>query len=127
MDKTPFLIAGLGALATVVTYFVAGAWLGVSAAAGAIVAVANWYVYRWIIDRVIRGNVRQQSALMLLLVGKMGALMALIYLLISRHWVDAVGFVIGISALVAGLFIGSVRYLTNSGPLLENEQKHAPR
>lgn len=127
MDRTPFYIAGLGGLATVGTYLVEGAWLGVSAAAGAIVAVVNWYLYRWIIDRVMRGNLRQQSVLMLLLVAKMGALMALIYFLISRHWVDAVGFVIGISALVAGLFIGSVRYLTSGAPLLENEQKHAPR
>jgi hypothetical protein len=101
--------------------------MGVSAATGAFLAVVNWYIYRWIINRVMRGNLRQQSVLMLLLVVKMGALMALIYYLISRHWVDAVGFIIGISALVAGLFMSSVRYLTSNAPLLENEQKHAPR
>jgi hypothetical protein len=123
----PIIIAGLGASAAAITYFAAGAWMGVSAAVGAFLAIFNWYLYRWIIGRVMRGNVRQQSVLMLILVVKMGALMALIYYIISRQWVDPVGFLIGISALVAGLMVSSVRHLTSGGPFLENEREHAPR
>jgi len=110
-----------------VMYLTAGSWMGASATAGAVIALINWYAYRWIIKKVMTGSLRQQSILMLLLVVKMGALMGLIYYLISRHWVDAVGFVVGISALVAGLMVSSVRYLISVEPLLENEQKHAPR
>jgi hypothetical protein len=115
-------IAGLGALAALATYFVAGSWMGASAAIGAVLAIANWHLYRWIVGRVTRGSVRQQSALMLLLVVKMGALMALVYFLISRHFVEPIGFMIGISALAVGMVAGSVHYLVSGDQSLENER-----
>lgn len=110
-NRITISIVGLGILLAAVTYGVAGIYSGGSAAVGAIIAVANFYLFGWIADQVVKGSVRKRTGLMFLLVVKMGALMALIYFLISRHWIEPIGFMVGISALVIGVIVGSIHYL----------------
>jgi hypothetical protein len=98
----------------VVALLTAGAWVGFSTAVGAVIALGNFHIYRWVVSRITGGNLRKQSALSLLLAAKMIALMGLIYLLVARHWVDPLGFLVGLSALVLGLLAGSILYLNRS-------------
>lgn len=104
-------MVGLGAIFAVVTYIVVGTFSGFSAAFGTSIAVLNLYIFGWIADRVVCGSVRKRTGLMFLLIAKMAALMAFIYYIISRHWVEPIGFMIGISALVIGMIAGSIHYL----------------
>lgn len=121
LDRTTVAVGAIGVISSLVALVVAGVWVGFSTAAGAALALGNFYIYRWVAGRITGGNIRRQSALSLLLVAKMGALMGLVYLLIARHWVDPLGFIVGLSALVLGLLAGSILYL-NRGQYNTNEQ-----
>jgi hypothetical protein len=50
----------------------------------------------------------------LLLIVKMLIVFGLITALIMFHWVDPIGLVVGLSALVVGLLSGSIRYFFNT-------------
>jgi predicted PurR-regulated permease PerM len=102
VDSIPLFIGASGALAAAVTFAVAGVWMAYSAAVGAVIALANFYAFRWIADRVTRGSVRKR------------VVFGLITALIMFHWVDPIGLVVGLSALVVGLLSGSIRYFFNT-------------
>lgn len=104
-------IGGFGLLFAAATFTVLGASSGLSTAVGAVVAVANFILFGWIASRVVSGSVKQRAALMLVLIAKMGALFALIYYLVTRHWVEPITFMVGFSALVVGVLAGSFHYL----------------
>jgi hypothetical protein len=95
----------LGALAPLVAY-VAGAptRILVGIAIGALVAAANFLAFEKIAGWVVRGSVRVGSLLMALLVVKMTAAMAAVFIIVRAFGVDALGFVVGLSTLVVGLF-----------------------
>ncbi len=111
MDRMTLLVALLAVALTATALLFMGAWSGLSAAVGGVIAVVNWYLYRWVVLRVTTGSVRKHAALMVLLAAKMVALATLVYFLITRHWVEPLGFLLGVSALVGGLLFGSARYL----------------
>jgi hypothetical protein len=104
--RLTWFILGLGLVVTAVVY----AWLGraaaQSAAVGAGVALCNWYLLRFIVARVVSGNVRSQAKFSLLLVAKMGALMGLVLVLIRGGLVQPVAFTAGLSSLVVGALLG---------------------
>jgi hypothetical protein len=112
-DRIPIFIVASGALASAVTFGIAGGWVAFSAVAGVILALGNYYVYRWIANRVTSGSIRKQAALSLLMVVKVLVLFGLISILVIFRWVDPIGFMVGLSALVIGLLSGSVRYFLN--------------
>jgi hypothetical protein len=105
--RITFLIAASGVILAVVTTVLAGFAAGLGAVVGATVAVANWLVLRWVVRRVVRASNGQRAGLMILLVGKMGALVALCWILIARAGVDPIGFVVGSSALFVGIVLGA--------------------
>lgn len=104
-------IGGFGLLFALATLVVLGASAGWSTAVGALVAVVNFMVFGWIASRVVSGSVQKRAALMFLLIAKMGVLFALIYYLVTRHWVEPISFMVGFSALVVGVLAGSFHYL----------------
>lgn len=110
-DRMSAAVAAMGVVLTAVAFFLRGETFAVGTSVGAAVAVANWLLIQWIVGRVTSGTTRKQAAFMLLLVAKMGALMALVYIVLSRGWVEPIAFVLGISALFGGLLAGSVLYL----------------
>ncbi len=101
-------------LASVITLAVAGVWAAYSAAVGAAIAVANYYAYQWIADHITRGSVRKRAGVSLLMITKMLIIFGLITALIMFRWVDPIGLIIGLSALVVGLLSGSIRYFFNT-------------
>jgi len=109
LNRITIYIAAFGAVLSAFAFLVAGPVTGVGAVVGASIALLNWAALRWVISRVRRGNTRTRAGLMVLLVLKMAALIALSWALITRWDVDAVGFAIGTSSLVAGVLLGSSR------------------
>lgn len=122
MNKTAaarltWFILGLGLVVTGVVYARFGLDAARSAAVGAAVAVANWFLLRVIVARVVSGGVRTQTKFSLLLVAKMGALFALVFVLIRGGLVAAVPFTAGLSSLAVGGLLGSlVHAMTASTP-----------
>lgn len=110
-DRMSAAVAAMGVALTVIAFLVSGASFASGTAVGAAVALANWLLIQWIVGRVTSGTTRRQTAFMFLLVGKMGALIALVYVVLSQGWVQPIAFAVGISALFGGLLAGSVLYL----------------
>jgi hypothetical protein len=110
-DRMNVGVAATGVALSAIAFLVAGPAFGLGTAVGAIVALANWSVIQWIVGRVTGGTTRSQAGFMLLLVAKMGALMALVYVVLSRGWIQPIAFAVGMSALFGGLIAGSVLYL----------------
>lgn len=106
-------IALVGLILSVAVYLLGGAFSGVSAAVGAVIALGNWFVFAWVVSRVTSRRARSKLGLGITLGVKMAALMALVSLLIGRNLVEPVGFAVGLSAIVVGLCIGSLHYLSN--------------
>jgi hypothetical protein len=110
-DRMSAAVAAMGVALTAITFVVSGESFALGTGVGAAIAVANWMLIQWIVGRVTGGTTRGQAAFMLLLVAKMGALMALVYVVLSRGWVQPIAFAVGMSALFGGLLAGSVLYL----------------
>ena len=106
-------IALVGLILSGAVYLLGGAFSGGSAAVGAVIALGNWFVFAWVVSRVTKGRTRNRLGLGMTLGVKMTALMALVSVLISQRLVEPIGFAVGLSAIVVGLCIGSLHYLSN--------------
>jgi hypothetical protein len=90
--------AGFVALA----FAIWGVTRGTAAAIGATLSVLNWFALRWLTERIARTDGQTKGGASLLLVGKMGLLMALVYILIQRLDVDPIGLAFGLGVLFIG-------------------------
>jgi hypothetical protein len=79
-----------------------GAERGLAALIGATLSVLNWLALRWLTERIAHGEGQTKGSASLLLVGKMGLLMALVYILIQRLHVDPIGLAFGLGVLFIG-------------------------
>jgi hypothetical protein len=107
MTRPLLLIA---ASVTCVAFALWGAQRGVAAAVGAGLSVINWFVLRWVVSRMFNGG--NKAALGGLLMAKIGALIGVVYILISRVQLDPIGLAFGLGVLfvgpaVAGLLVNS--------------------
>lgn len=107
-DRLVPCVATFGAAISLATLGLGGAFRGWSAAAGAVLALVNLLVLRSILLRVVMGDIHTKLPLLALIFVKMGGVMALVYWLITMHWVEPVAFTIGLSSLVVGLITGSL-------------------
>src|SRR5204863_61564 len=82
--------------------------IGVGALAGAAVSVADFLVIRWIAARMMSAGEKAKTVLTLVLVGKMTLLLGLCAALLFTAHVNAVGFMVGIGAMVLGVLFGGV-------------------
>lgn len=97
------IVGGLVALGIGVFF---GAWIGVSALAGALLVALNLKVVEWVTRQIIRaGEAGQKSGAIwsLLLVLKMLVLFGTIFYLIVRLELDAIGFIVGFSAFLPAI------------------------
>jgi hypothetical protein len=117
--RPPHVLAGtlavplFAAAIALVTFAVWGGASGLAAACGGLLAVANWFALRWIVTRIARGEANQRLQVGFLLIAKLGLLMAMVVVLISRLKLDPLGVLLGLSTLfiapvVSGLFQGSM-------------------
>jgi peptidoglycan biosynthesis protein MviN/MurJ (putative lipid II flippase) len=108
-NRVTIAIAAIGALIAGIAFLVVGGQIAVATLIGALVAVVNWLALRWLLRRVQSGETRGKAGVMVLLALKMGALMAICYVLVVRFDVHPLGFVIGLAALPAGIVVGGSR------------------
>jgi hypothetical protein len=96
-------VAGFGAATSLAALALAGVHAGLSVATGAALALANFMLLRVIVQKIVVGDMQQKGPVVGLLFLKMGGLMGLVYVVIARHWVAPIPFMVGLSTLVAGL------------------------
>lgn len=107
-------VVGLALPLVVVAFLVGGAPTAIGAIAGAALSVVNVLALRWFVTRILAAGDRARAVLMLLLVVKMSAILAIATFLLSV--VDALGFTIGFAAFVGGVLIGALHsQLTQTG------------
>lgn len=82
-----------------VTFAIWGVDRGIAAFVGGAVSVLNWTTLRWLTKRIMLGRPEQRAAISLLLVAKMGALMAVVVILIHKLALDPIGLVLGLATL----------------------------
>lgn len=120
-ERMTWVIAGLGLLGSALAYAQYGLFTASSVAAGAAIGVANWLLLRYIVGRVVGGNVKNQAGFTMVLMFKMGALMGLIFFLIQAGLVEVLPFTLGLSTLMVGVLGGSFFHiLTANGAETES-------
>lgn len=107
-DRLALSVALFGAGVSLASYSVAGGFAGWSTAVGSALALVNLVVLRSIVLRVVAGDIHTKTPLLGLIFIKMGVLMFLVYLFITKQWVEPIAFTIGLSSLVVGLISGSL-------------------
>ena len=115
-ERITHVVAVAGVAMVIVAYLMWGTDAALGAFGGALVALANWGVIRWVSTRVTDQHVTGRGRLFGLLAVKTAALMGVCWLLLARVGLDPKGFMVGISALVLGIIVG---------PLLVSEKTPA--
>lgn len=113
-DRLTLFVAAFGAMISLATLAASGPMAGWSAAFGAVLALLNLLVLRTLVFRVIQGDIHTKLPLLALVFLKMGAFIALVFLAITRGWVEPIAFTVGLSSLVVGLITGAL-VVTRSG------------
>ncbi|UJR80090.1 hypothetical protein [Sandaracinus amylolyticus] len=110
---------GASTLPLVVIAFVGGGFeRGLGAIAGASLAVLNWLVIRWVVMAIVRRGERG-FGLTAVLVAKIGFVLAGAAILLRIF--DATGLILGVSALVTGLFGGALHLHFNGSLNAQDE------
>ncbi|MFT3921250.1 MAG: hypothetical protein QM778_01820 [Myxococcales bacterium] len=85
-----------------------GSERALAALAGVIVGLANWFSLGWLMGRLVLAQRAQRAVISLLLVGKIGLLMAIVFVLLRHLKLDAVGLLWGLSVLFLGPVISAL-------------------
>ena len=102
----------------VIAFAFGGLERGLGAVAGAALALINWLVIRWVVLAIVRRGERG-FALTSVLVAKIGFVLAGAAILLRIF--DATGLILGVSALVTGLFGGALHLHFNGSLSTEDE------
>jgi hypothetical protein len=102
-----------------------GATRGWAALIGAALSVLNWFALRWLTARIARTDGPGKGGASLLLVAKMGLLMALVYILIQRLNVDPIGLAFGLGVLFIGPVLTALVSGQSFGVATQAAAKHA--
>jgi hypothetical protein len=105
--RLTWFILGLGVVVTLAIYVQTGTEAAISSGLGVAIALANWYLLRVIVARVVGGEVRGYARFTFLVVVKMVILLGLIFVLLRSGLVQPLAFTIGISSLALGTLLGS--------------------
>lgn len=123
LRRITLFIAGASVLLTLVTLVFGGVTMGIGAAVGGCVAVANWLAMPWLGERLLRANGRGRVVWGLLLGVKMAALLGIVALILSTGLVDPTGFTVGLSGLVLGALAGAFHFTTSGGSTAAREEQ----
>ncbi len=108
LDRLTYYVLALGACVVAGAYAAEGSHFALSTGVGVILGLANWYVLRFIVGRLLSGNQKSQLGGAAILIFKMGALMAALFFLLRSELVAPVPFTIGVTTLVVGVIAGSL-------------------
>jgi hypothetical protein len=107
IDRITTYVAGLGVLLTAGAFLVSAS-VGVGALAGAAVSIVDFLAIRWIAARMMAAGEKARAVLALVLVGKMALLLGGCAAILFVGHVSALGFMVGIGAMVLGVLLGGV-------------------
>jgi len=113
-ERMQVLVVGFGVASTLGVYGVSGLDACRSTAIGAVLALINWLLLRFLVGLVVSSSMRSKPLLAFMVLLKMGALMGLIAYCVASDWVQPIPFVVGLSSLVVGLLLGSVLYIART-------------
>jgi hypothetical protein len=99
---------GYGSLIVLMAFMGLGMDAGIGALVGLAVSVGNFWALTFLTGRIFASGGRKQTAMVGLLMLKIGFLAAICFVLIARLGVDGLGFAIGCSALVVAIFATSL-------------------
>jgi hypothetical protein len=128
--KTTRVLLLIAGCLVVLAYVQWGAARGTAALVGAALSLLNWFALRWFTARLVneaaeRGSSGSAKALVsLLLMGKIGLLIAIVYLLIQHLRLDPVGLAFGLGVLFIGPVVAS---LVSGGGSLHPSAANAAR
>jgi hypothetical protein len=122
--KTTRILLLIAACFVALAYAQWGAERGLAALVGATLSLLNWLALRWFTSRIVdsgaaAGPVEEgvgasgasatgKAAISLLLIGKMGLLIAVVYVLIQHLRIDPVGLAFGLGVLFIGPIVVSL-------------------
>jgi hypothetical protein len=109
----------LAAILVSSAYALWGAERGVAAFAGVVVGLANWFSLSWLMGRLVIAQQAQRAVISLLLVAKIGLLMAIVFVLMRHLALDAVGLLWGLSVLFLGPVVSAL--LVSTTPVAREE------
>lgn len=107
LQRITLYIVGASVLLTAVTFVVGGVTMGLGAAVGGAVGVANWLAMRWVGERLMVANDKGRLVWSALLAVKMAALLGIVALILSTGLVDPTGFTVGLSGFLLGALVGA--------------------
>jgi len=108
-DKTTRVLLLIAATFVAIAFGLWGQARGVAALVGAVLSVINWLVLRWLTSRIVDPDAgTSKAAMSLLLVGKIGLLMAIVYILIQRLQLDPIGLAFGLGVLFIGPVVANL-------------------
>ncbi|MCZ7681993.1 MAG: hypothetical protein M5U28_25645 [Sandaracinaceae bacterium] len=107
LSRITLYVAGTSALLALVMLAIGGVASGLGALAGGALAVANWLALRWVGLRILVASDKGRAVWSALLALKMGALLAIVWAILSTGLVDPTGFTVGLSGLVLGALLGA--------------------
>lgn len=116
----------VAAAVVVLAFALWGQTRGFAAALGAGLAVGNWFALRWLAGRLVLGGARS-IGLSLLLIAKIGLLMAIVFVLINRVQVDPIGLAFGLGVLFIGPVLAGLLTAGRSAPSLDPSAARAAR
>jgi hypothetical protein len=105
VSRTSRTLLVLGAAVAGLAFLVAGERVAAGALVGALVALVNFQALGWIVRRLVRGETRGRATPSILLVLKMGVLIAVAWALVVRFGVDSLGLMIGLGTLVGAILL----------------------
>jgi hypothetical protein len=121
-DRMTACIAALGVLLAVLAGVGMGLRAGYSAAAGAALALGDFWVLKRIAARVVDGGVANRGAFMFLAFFKFGVLMLLIGALLRFELVAPLPFLLGLSSLMGGVLLGAFLTILAGPSAVESER-----
>ncbi len=119
----PVVISALVVVA--LAFALTGPTRGLAALFGAALAVGNWFALRFLAARFVHASAASSTGFSLLLIGKIGLLMAIVYLLIARLGADPIGLALGLSVLFVGPLLAGVLGASASSAQARSEAVHA--
>jgi len=122
MRRITAYVVGGAALSTGLAFLVGGPTVGLGAAVGGVYAIVNWVLMRWLGRRLLVASDRGRLFLGLILGAKVLVAMAVVWAILSTGIVDPIGFVMGLSALVAGVLGGTFHGAVFGGPRVSREE-----
>lgn len=105
ISRTLFALA---AAVSALAFVNGGVDRGLAACLGAGLSLANWFALRWLGARIMQGQGALRALVSMLLVGKIGLLVAIVFVLVNTLGLDPIGLCLGLSVLFFGPVLGAL-------------------